>query len=411
MRSVVLVWLLPGLAACSGDSRDTAGGEEPLVSLEVEAGGHDRQDCLLRWPLPPDRLPVRLIETTDGRAIPVPSQYDPASGELVWMAPGEFLQGTTRSFAILPGEDRSRSAGLVRDPDGRALELQVRGEKVLRYNCAPVSPPDPSMPASLARAAYIHPVWAPSGKVVTDDFHPDHAHQRGIWMAWTETRLEGRTPDFWNLPEGTGVVRLAGIQRILEGPVFAGVDARHEHVDLSAPGGELPVLEEQFEIRAYVLGGKKAGFFLMDVRSRQRNVAAGPLELPEYHYGGFGVRGARSWTPDILSVRTSAGKDRASADGSREHWILMEGPLGDGNPAGIAVFGHPENFRSPQPVRMHPEMQYFSFSPQRLGGFEIAPGSTLVSQYRVLVYDGSAPESTLQAFWWDYAEPPAVRAR
>ncbi len=384
----------------------------------MDAGGHDRQDCLLRRAFAADRLPVQVVETTDGRSTPVPSQYDPTAGELVWVAPGEFPQGTTRSFVVLPADSapaglmppgREGPAGAVRDPDGLGLELLVRGERVLRYNCALVRPPDPAMPASLARSAYIHPLWAPSGKVVTDDFHPDHAHQRGIWMAWTETRFEGRSPDFWNLPEQTGTVRLAGIERILEGPVFAGLDARHQHVDLSAPGGAVPVLEEQFEIRAYVLGGKRAGFFLVDVTSKQRNVAGSPLELPEYHYGGFGVRGARSWTPDVLSVRTSNGKDRAGADGSREHWILMEGPLADGTPAGVAVFGHPGNFRSPQPIRMHPEMQYFSFSPQRLGRFEIAPGAELVSRYRVLVYDGSPPESILQSFWWDYAEPPEIR--
>lgn len=381
----------------------------PLFSLEVAAGPYDRVDSLVRVPLDQAAVPVHVLETTQGRSIPTPSQYDPARRELVWIVTGELSRDEMRSYAVVAGEDPAlRAGGEVRDPDGRGLELYVRGERVLRFNCAEVPPPDPAMPASLTRSAYIHPLWTPSGKVVTDDFHPDHAHQRGIWMTWTETRFQGRTPDFWNLFEGSGELRFAGIDAVHEGPVFAGLDLRLEHVDLLAPGGVLPILDDRLRIRVYMLGGKRGGFFLLDVDSTQRNVTDSLLELPEYHYGGFAVRAARTWEPEVLTVRTASGKDRPGADGSREDWIMMSGPLGDAVPAGLVVFGHPGNPRAPQPLRMHPEMPYFAFSPQRLGAWGMEPGQPVEFRYRILVFDGSPPVELVEAYWRDYAEPPTV---
>lgn len=381
-----------------------------LFELEVSAGPYDRHDTLVTFPLEAALLPVRLLETTEGRSIPTPAQYDSTRRELVWIVAGESTSESLRQYRIVAGEDPvGRTGGEVRITESQDFELLVRGEPVLRYNLNVVRPPDPTMPETLARNAYIHPVWTPSGKWVTDDFHPDHSHQRGIWMTWTETRFEGRTPDFWNLAEGTGAVRAKSLRESQQGPVFAGLDLLHHHVDLSAPGGEVPVLEDTFQIRAWALGGKSAGFFIFDVNSNQVNIASSPLELPEYHYGGFAVRAPRTWTPGVLEVRTSEGKDRVGADGSRERWVVMEGPLGDGVKAGIAVFSHPENLRAPQPLRMHPEMPYLAFSPQRLGAWEFAPQAKEEFRYRIMVFDGDPPVSLLEAFWNDYASPPEVR--
>lgn len=407
-------YLLALATFCTG-AACTAGPQpqpEVLATLTVSSGRFDRTDSLVSIPLEVTG-PVHLVETTNNRSIPTPSQYDPTFLQLTWILEGDMQAGDTRTFTVLEGPDPSlRNRVSVHDPDGRVLEVRVRGERVLRYNAALVRPPTLEIPQVLARNAYLHPVWAPSGRSVTDDFSPDLAHQRGIFLAWTRTRLEDRTPDFWNLGDETGAVRLAGLGEQLEGPVFGGFRTHHQHVDLSNPEGEQVVLEETWDLRVFALGGRNNGFFLFDITSNQTNVTSSTLFLPEYHYGGMAVRATREWEPEILSLRTATGKiERTEADSSREHWLLMEGLIGDprGGPAGIAVFSHPQNFRSPQPLRVHPDSPYFAFSPQRVGDMQIDPGKSLTLRYRFLVYDGSPQPSLVDSYWQDYAEPPEVR--
>ena len=70
---------------------------------------------------------------------------------------------------------------------------------------------------------------------------------------------------------------------------------------------------------------------------------------------------------------------------------------------GLAAFSHPSNFRSPQPVRLHPTMPYFCFAPMVLGDFAITPGTPYVSRFRFAAFDGPVDEAALQAIWTSYA--------
>jgi hypothetical protein len=67
--------------------------------------------------------------------------------------------------------------------------------------------------------------------------------------------------------------------------------------------------------------------------------------------------------------------------------------------------GHPDNFRSPQPVRLHPNMPYFSLVPQQLGEFAIEPGKPYVSRFRFVVTDGAPDAAFLEACYRAYATP------
>ena len=59
------------------------------------------------------------------------------------------------------------------------------------------------------RSGQIHPLYTPTGRVVSDDFPPDHAHQHGVFFAWVNTTFEGRHLDFWNQKEQTGRIEHA----------------------------------------------------------------------------------------------------------------------------------------------------------------------------------------------------------
>jgi hypothetical protein len=80
----------------------------------------------------------------------------------------------------------------------------------------------------------------------------------------------------------------------------------------------------------------------------------------------------------------------------------------DGALTGIAILGHPDNVRAPQPQRIHPTEPFLNFAPQQAGDVEILPGKPLTLRYRFVVVDGPPDRANLDRLWNDYAHPPRV---
>ena len=267
--------------------------------------------------------------------------------------------------------------------------------------------PRPDIKPIFRRGGYVHPVYTPSGRIVSDDYPADHIHHHGVWFAWTKTEFEGRHPDFWNMGDGTGTVEFVALDQTWSGPVDAGLRARNRYVDLSS-GTPKPVLNEVWEVTVYRGGTSQKPYTMFDLVSTQECATASPLILPEYHYGGVGFRGRHEWLgKDNASFLTSEGKDRANGHGTRGRWCHVGGTV-DGQPAGIGVLCHPANFRAPQPMRIHPTEPFFCYAPSQLGQWEIAPGQKYVSRYRFIAADGPADKAELDRLWNDYANPPKV---
>lgn len=85
------------------------------------------------------------------------------------------------------------------DAEGR-LELRENDKPVVAYNYAPQL--HNGAPELKRRSSYVHPVWAPNGAVVTDDFPSDHWHHRGIFWAWPVVKIQGKAFDLWTLTGG-----------------------------------------------------------------------------------------------------------------------------------------------------------------------------------------------------------------
>jgi hypothetical protein len=254
-------------------------------------------------------------------------------------------------------------------------------------------------------------VFDPQGREVTDDFAPDHAHQHGMFFAWVNASFEGRKVDFWNQKKRQGDVRHVRIECATGGPVFAQFSAVLLHEDFTAADGPKPVLQETWTIRVY----NASEYFLFDLESTQKCVADSPLKVLEYHYGGMGLRGNRTWrlhdsrAGDAASdFLTSEQMTRANGNHSRPVWNSLFGRI-DGRFSTITAMGSKDNFRFPQPVRLHPTMPYFCFAPMVLGEFEIQPGQSYTSKYRFCIRSGKPDPRLYDRLWHDYAEPPNVK--
>jgi len=290
--------------------------------------------------------------------------------------------------------------------DERLLSVTSGMDRIFDFRLRPELP-EPGIKDAFKRAGYMHPVYTPAGHIVTDDYPSDHPHQHGIMFAWTKTEFEGRHPDFWNMGSGGGAVEFDGIGSSWSGPVHAGFTARLRYVDLSAPK-PVNALNELWSVHAYALRSGQKPYTMFDVTSTQQTAGKSPLLLPDYRYGGIAVRGHRNWREkENVTFLTSEGKDRIAGDDTRARWCAIFGKV-DRVVAGIAAFGHPENFRAPQPLRIHPDDPYFNFSPSKLGDWRIDPGKPYVSRYRFVAFDGPADRGELDRLWNDYANPPKV---
>jgi len=144
--------------------------------------------------------------------------------------------------------------------------------------------------------------------------------------------------------------------------------------------------------------------YYFDLDSRHSLVGEKPLVIEKYHYGGMAWRGNVAWLgADACEFLTSDGKSRLDGNHSRPNWVAVIGEL-DGKPAAVVGMGHPQNFRAPQPVRIHPDKPYFCFAPMVEESFEIAEGKEYRSRYRFLVSGTGMDREWVEARWKEYAE-------
>lgn len=372
--------------------------------IQLSLGETDRDQSIVVIALPEEIAwtsgELELYNPENGAAVPV-QKRDETTGVCVidYPLPAE----SKTEFILRPVQTTKADMHVI---EGEAdLQLKAGDQSVLTYNITTDCPPE-DLPEYYCRSGYIHPLHSPSGAVVTDDFPVGHTHQHGLFFAWVNTTFRGDFTDFWNQQNETGTGAHRELTSTVSGPVFAGFTSKLQQISLK----QGPVLDEEWNVSAYDLGK----YYVLDVVSNQTNITNDTLHINEYHYGGFGIRGSRLWNEvDSLNFKsdaqflTSEGKTREEANHSRPRWTAMYGETKQGI-AGVAILDHPENFRHPQPVRVHPTMPYFCLAPMVEGAFFIAPDATFVSKYRVVTFDGEPDAEALNELWADYADPVKV---
>lgn len=378
------------------------------IFLEVDAGQSDRENLLLEAELPSTWQgtgPLHLERVDDGRKLPAQITPDKPS-RIAWILSDRLPAGEIRKYMLRRGAAPDSSKGVTVRDDGKSLVIKISAKPVLSYNHATVPSPDPKHPY-YARGGYLHPVYAPDGQVLTDDFNPDHAHQHGVMFAWRKGTFEGRATNPWHQAEEKGRVEHVKLERQGGGPVFGHFTAMLRQVDLTAPDGPKLILNEQWHVRVDNL----PKCFVFDIEMIQTCAGKSPYKVEKIHYGALAVRGSREWggkKPPAYDFLTDLGKTRETGDQSRARWVDFTG-VADGKPAGMVVLCHPQNYRFPQPVRLHPWMPYFCYTPASLGEFEIVPDRPYVSRYRFVCHAGRLTPEQLGKLWQDYASPPEVR--
>lgn len=281
------------------------------------------------------------------------------------------------------------------------------GESVLlSYHKQP--PPAPrGVDPVYRRSGFIHPVRSPGGATVTAMFPADHLHQHGIFSAWVRTRYGQHDVDFWNLRGDTGrVVHDQLVATFSEGD-RVGFEVSLIHRALQPLQD---VLRETWRVTARLTD---SSYFCFDIEAHQQALTDTPLVVQQYHYGGMAVRGPTAWLlkangdgdasnvmPEIIN---DSGSDRLAGNAQPARWVAMTGP-GVAGQASLAVLCHQDNFRAPQPARLHPSKPYFCFAPCIDGQFVIDSEHSYRAHYRYLVFDGPPEPRWLDQQWHSWID-------
>jgi hypothetical protein len=252
-----------------------------------------------------------------------------------------------------------------------SLELTEDGKPVYVYNHGMLL--KEGVAEALRRSTYLHPVYAPDGTVLTDDFPKDHPHHRGVCWTWPVVKVDGETHDLW---------AVLGIrQKFVR---WLARDAKPEMARLGVENGwyvgERKVLKETVEIVARPAEGNRRTLeFRLTFEALER-----PIELrgrPEKGYGGFGFRFAPR---EQTVIRTEAGLESKDTDLVTHPWAELEASF-KGRRAGARIEVDPSNPNLPNAWCLR-HYGYLGVNFPGLGTYTLAPGKVLVLKYRVTVF-------------------------
>ncbi len=294
-------------------------------------------------------------------------------------------RGQDTGAGHLPFEIRESSEGLAVHEGGQLVLFYQRERK--------------DHQGRYARNNYVHPLMSLDGEVLTEDFPPDHLHQRGVFWAWHQLWAgEERLGDGWILEDFvTDVDDLethvdadaARIQVVLlwRSPRFrAGEAFVEERTALTARRAERDARAIDFEIA---------------LRALAPGIRIGGSEDAK-GYGGFSVRVRM---PEGLAFTGAGGPVTPEETAVRAGpWVDVSAPWGpDGATSGVTILIHPDTPGFPPPwiLRRQGSMQNPVFP-----GAEPVPLSMeepLVLRYRLVVHRGGAKSEEIQAWQAEYA--------
>ena len=275
-----------------------------------------------------------------------------------------------------------------KDIDGKTLALTEAGKPVFHYNYGMMLAP--GVPKDRTRCCYIHPLYTPSGVVVTEDFPQDHLHQRGVSWTWAVVKVDGQSYDLWNMK---GI--FSRHERFLKRELTNGnaVLAMRE----GWYAGERCVVEADVEVTVHpAAGGKRDMDFtiiLQPATSSESPVEIGGAPDHNKGYGGFEVRLAPR-TGTVINTANQA--DAPDTDMVPNAWAEAVGNFSSGR-AAVRITIDPANAGFPNGwILRHYGLigaNYPGPKPVPLTGLmtmkyrlSVADAGAVVKQKRVLVY-------------------------
>jgi hypothetical protein len=265
--------------------------------------------------------------------------------------------------------------------DGTGLELSENGDPVYVYNYGMVLAAGSA--ERLRRSCYLHPVYAPDGTLMTDDFNRDHPHHRGIFWAWEVVTVDGKTDDVWTVK---------GFKQ-----KFVRWEARETKGDLARLAvengwvdGDKKFVKEEVEIVTHAAAkGQRVLDFTLSFEALDKPVVIVGTPESKKGYGGFAFRTApRDGGAAKTIIRTDKGVSEQDGVLSRHPWAEIAGSF-KGKEAGVRIEDDPANPGYPtNGWLMRHSFALLNVSYPGLEPLTLQQGKPLVLKYRVILFNG-----------------------
>jgi hypothetical protein len=277
----------------------------------------------------------------------------------------------------------AESSFAFREISPTGLELSENGKPVFVYNFGMVLAP--GFPEGMRRSCYVHPVYAPDGSVLSDDFNPNHPHHRGISWMWPEITVDGKKGDIWTLKGPFQQRFVRWVARETAGP------AARLAVENGWFDGDRKFVKEDVEIVTQPAAKQQRVLeFTLRFEAADRPVQIVGTSEGKKGFGGFCFRFA---TPDgggsKTIVRTDQGISEKDGVMSRHAWAEISGTF-RGQPAGGRVEDDSSNPGYPNNGwLMRHQLCCLNVSYPGLEPIALRPGTPLVLKYRVILFSGA----------------------
>lgn len=286
------------------------------------------------------------------------------------------MKGLAFGIVLLASATFAKSPFAFHDVTKDSVELRENGKPIYVYNHGMML--REGVPENRRRSSYLHPVYAPDGTVLTDDFPKDHFHHRGIFWTWPVVSVDGAQYDMW---------LISGIRQRFVRWVERSVDAASARLSVENGWyvGDRKVTKEMVEIVAHpAASSRRALDFKLTFEALEKPVAIAGQQDGK-GYGGFCIR----FAPRTETViRTDAGLEGKDTNLVPHPWAELEGSFDDRRD-GARIEIDPANAGFPNGWCL----RHYGFLGVNFPGlkpYTLEPGRPLALKYRVTVYSARA---------------------
>jgi hypothetical protein len=266
-----------------------------------------------------------------------------------------------------------------------SLELSENGKPVFVYNFGGILAE--GFPEKMRRSCYLHPVYAPDGTLLTDDFNKNHPHHRGIFWAWEVVTFDGTTDDVWTV-KGFKQQFVRWKARETNGP------AARLAVENGWYAGERKFVKEDVEIVIQPgVKNRRVLDFTLRFEAVDKPVTIVGTPVSQKGYGGFAFRTApRDGDAAKTTILTDEGISEKDGVLARHPWAEIRGSF-QGKKESVKVEDQPGNPGFPHNGwLLRHSFALLNVSYPGLEPLTLEPGKPLVLKYRVILSSGKAAE-------------------
>ena len=322
------------------------------------------------------------------------------SRDLVFLLPvRQSANPTTRKLRLVQGPAPVSPIMAMEESEGGSIHLSEAGSRILSYNSGMML--KPGVAEDRRRSSYVHPIHAPDGTELTDDFPADHLHHRGLSWMWPHTEIGGVDHNLWDV---RGIrQKFEASEERTSGPVCSRLVVTNGwYVD------DKRVARERVDLIVYrgSTEGRVIDMALVFEALEQTIRLTGEIGPERKGYGGLCLRFApRTET----FITTGEGGRQKDSNLLPFPWADLSGRFSStGKLAGAAVFVDARNPGFPNGWTLR-NYGFLGVAWPGVQTYALEPGIPVTLRYRLWLHGGLPDKGVLEAQYRTFAHAPQVK--